>query len=38
MYALIVVTGFLGIAVNVIFRRLERRLLFWHPSQRGAQR
>lgn len=38
MYALIVVTGFLGIVVNVVFRQLERRLLFWHPSQRGMKR
>jgi ABC-type nitrate/sulfonate/bicarbonate transport system permease component len=35
MYALIVVTGLLGWAVNVVFTRLERRVLHWHPSQRA---
>jgi ABC-type nitrate/sulfonate/bicarbonate transport system permease component len=34
MYALIVVTGLLGWAVNVLFTRVERRVLHWHPSQR----
>lgn len=34
-YALVVVTGLLGIVVNVGFRAMERRLLAWHPSQRG---
>jgi ABC-type nitrate/sulfonate/bicarbonate transport system permease component len=34
MYALIVVTGLLGWAVNVLFTRAERRVLHWHPSQR----
>jgi ABC-type nitrate/sulfonate/bicarbonate transport system permease component len=34
MYALIVVTGLLGWAVNVVFTRVERRVLHWHPSQR----
>jgi ABC-type nitrate/sulfonate/bicarbonate transport system permease component len=34
MYALILVTGLLGILVNSAARFLERRLLFWHPSQR----
>jgi ABC-type nitrate/sulfonate/bicarbonate transport system permease component len=34
MYALIGVTGLLGWAVNVVFTRLEKRVLFWHPSQR----
>ncbi|MDP2711273.1 MAG: ABC transporter permease [Solirubrobacteraceae bacterium] len=38
MYALIVVTGMLGIALNLAFGRLERRFLKWHPSQRGAHR
>jgi ABC-type nitrate/sulfonate/bicarbonate transport system permease component len=36
MYALIIVTGLLGWLVNVLFTRLERRVLHWHPSQRGA--
>jgi ABC-type nitrate/sulfonate/bicarbonate transport system permease component len=38
MYALILTTGVLGVAVNVLFTRLERRVLHWHPSQRVAAR
>jgi ABC-type nitrate/sulfonate/bicarbonate transport system permease component len=34
MYALVVVTGLLGVAVNVLARALERRVLAWHPSAR----
>ena len=34
MYALIVVTGLLGWGVNIVFARIERRVLHWHPSQR----
>lgn len=34
MYALVLVTGFLGLAVNGIVRVLERRALHWHPSVR----
>jgi ABC-type nitrate/sulfonate/bicarbonate transport system permease component len=34
MYALIVVTGLLGWGMNVVFTRVERRVLHWHPSQR----
>nr|WP_245159047.1 ABC transporter permease subunit [Blastococcus sp. TF02A_35] len=34
-YALVVVTGILGVLVNVVFRAVERRALSWHPSQRG---
>jgi ABC-type nitrate/sulfonate/bicarbonate transport system permease component len=34
MYALIAVTGLLGLLLNLAFRALERRLLRWHPSQR----
>lgn len=34
MYALVIVTGLLGVVVNLIFRQLERRLLRWHPSVR----
>ncbi|WP_341721038.1 ABC transporter permease [Micromonospora sp. FIMYZ51] len=34
MYALIIVTGLLGVAVNILARQLERRLLRWHPSIR----
>ncbi|GAA1794236.1 ABC transporter permease [Luedemannella flava] len=35
MYALIAVTGVLGIVINVGVRAVERRLLFWHQSVRG---
>ena len=34
-YALVVVTGILGVLVNVVFRAVERRVLAWHPSQRA---
>jgi ABC-type nitrate/sulfonate/bicarbonate transport system permease component len=34
MYALIVVTGLLGITANVLTRTAERRVLAWHPSVR----
>lgn len=34
MYALIVVTGLLGLAVNAVFRLGEARALHWHASQR----
>ena len=35
MYALIVVTGLLGVLVNVGARAVERRALHWHQSVRG---
>lgn len=35
MYAYVIVTGILGLLVNVLARFAERRLLFWHPSIRG---
>jgi ABC-type nitrate/sulfonate/bicarbonate transport system permease component len=35
MYALIVTTGLLGWALNSLFAVGERRVLHWHPSQRG---
>ena len=35
MYALILATGLLGMAVNALFTRVEQRVLHWHPSQRG---
>jgi ABC-type nitrate/sulfonate/bicarbonate transport system permease component len=35
MYALVVVTGILGVAINIGARTLERRLLSWHQSVRG---
>lgn len=34
MYALVIVTGLLGVAVNLLTRSLERRVLRWHPSVR----
>lgn len=36
MYALIVATGLLGWVLNIATTRGERRVLHWHPSQRGA--
>ncbi|GII85505.1 nitrate ABC transporter permease [Sphaerisporangium siamense] len=35
MYALVVLAGLVGIAVNLGVRVLERRVLAWHPSVRG---
>jgi ABC-type nitrate/sulfonate/bicarbonate transport system permease component len=37
MYALIISTGILGVLLNGIFVRAERRVLRWHPSQRSAE-
>lgn len=34
MYAIVVVTGLLGVLVNVGARMVERRVLHWHPSVR----
>jgi len=34
LYALALATGFLGIAIHVLFAAVERRALEWHPSQR----
>jgi ABC-type nitrate/sulfonate/bicarbonate transport system permease component len=34
MYAVVVVTGLLGVVVNLLTRMLERRVLHWHPSVR----
>lgn len=36
MYALVFVVGVLGVAVNYVLQRLERRQLHWHTSHRGA--
>jgi ABC-type nitrate/sulfonate/bicarbonate transport system permease component len=38
MYAYVFASGMLGLLINVAFRRLERRVLFWHSSQRGDVR
>lgn len=35
MYAYVIVTGILGLLVNVLARLAEQRMLFWHPSVRG---
>ncbi|MGE4425524.1 MAG: ABC transporter permease [Solirubrobacteraceae bacterium] len=35
MYALIFVTGVLGLMIQVVFGRFERRFLHWHQSQRA---
>lgn len=34
MYALVLASGCLGLAVTLIALRIERRVLHWHPSQR----
>jgi len=34
-YALVIVVGLLGVAVNVVARAVERRALRWHTSVRG---
>jgi ABC-type nitrate/sulfonate/bicarbonate transport system permease component len=36
LYALALATGFLGIAIHIVFSWLERRALRWHPAQREA--
>ncbi|GGM12871.1 ABC transporter permease [Dactylosporangium sucinum] len=36
MYALVVVTGVLGVLANLVTRAGERRVLAWHPAQRAA--
>jgi ABC-type nitrate/sulfonate/bicarbonate transport system permease component len=36
LYALAIATGFLGLMVHFVMAALERRVLHWHPSQRGA--
>jgi ABC-type nitrate/sulfonate/bicarbonate transport system permease component len=35
MYAYVIVTGIIGVVVNIAARALERRVLAWHPSVRG---
>jgi ABC-type nitrate/sulfonate/bicarbonate transport system permease component len=34
VYALALATGFLGLAIYILFAAIERRALRWHPSQR----
>jgi len=38
MYALILATGMLGVALSLAFSGVERRVLHWHPSHRVAIR
>jgi ABC-type nitrate/sulfonate/bicarbonate transport system permease component len=37
MYALLVATGILGMALNALAGRIERSVLHWHPSHRAAE-
>ncbi|MBX7267201.1 ABC transporter permease [Micromonospora sp. Llam7] len=37
LYALVMVTGLLGLLVNLVFRFVERRSLSWHQSVRGEE-
>jgi ABC-type nitrate/sulfonate/bicarbonate transport system permease component len=36
MYAYIVAAGLLGVGVNLAFAAIEKRVLFWHASQRST--
>ena len=36
VYALVIVTGLLGLLINLVFRLIERRSLSWHQSVRGG--
>ena len=35
-YGYLLATGILGLVLNLVFLKIERKLLFWHPSQRGG--
>ena len=35
-YAYVLVAGLMGVAINITTRRLEKKLLGWHPSVRNA--
>ncbi|MEV8273401.1 ABC transporter permease [Microbacterium sp. NPDC077184] len=37
VYALVIVTGILGLLINLVFRLVERRSLSWHQSVRGEE-
>jgi ABC-type nitrate/sulfonate/bicarbonate transport system permease component len=37
LYALVIVTGLLGLTINLLFRLIERRSLAWHQSVRGEE-
>ncbi len=36
-YALVIAVGFAGVAINILARQVERRVLRWHPSVRRDQ-
>lgn len=37
VYAIVIVTGMLGLIVNIVFKLIERRALSWHQSVRGEE-
>lgn len=37
VYSLVIVTGLLGLAINLVFRFIERKSLAWHQSVRGEE-
>jgi ABC-type nitrate/sulfonate/bicarbonate transport system permease component len=37
VFALVIVTGILGLLINMVFRAIERRALSWHQSVRGEE-
>ncbi|MGM7699136.1 ABC transporter permease [Microbacterium sp. A84] len=37
VYAIVIVTGVLGLIINIGFRAIERRALSWHQSVRGEE-
>ena len=37
VYALVIVTGLLGLVINLVFRAIERRSLSWHQSVREEE-
>lgn len=37
VYAIVIVTGILGLLINIGFRMIERRTLSWHQSVRGEE-
>jgi ABC-type nitrate/sulfonate/bicarbonate transport system permease component len=37
VYAIVIVTGVLGLLINIGFRAIERRTLSWHQSVRGDE-
>jgi ABC-type nitrate/sulfonate/bicarbonate transport system, permease component len=37
IYGIILVAGLLGVAINLVLERAERRLLSWHVAHRAVQ-